>query len=64
MTRRIQVAIAGYGNLGKGVEAAVSAAPDMTLAAIFTRRSPAEVAARTPNVPVLSLDQAKPMKSR
>lgn len=63
MTRRIQVAIAGYGNLGKGVEAAVSAAPDMTLAAIFTRRSPAEVAARTPNVPVLSLDQAKPMKS-
>ncbi|MBQ9058192.1 MAG: diaminopimelate dehydrogenase [Atopobiaceae bacterium] len=36
----MKVAIAGYGNLGRGVEAAVSAAPDMELSAIFTRRAP------------------------
>lgn len=32
----IRVAINGYGNLGRGVEKAVLAAPDMELVAIFT----------------------------
>ena len=36
----IKIAIAGYGNLGKGVEASVSTAPDMELVGIFTRRNP------------------------
>ncbi len=35
----INVGIVGYGNLGRGVEAAISKAEDMTLAGIFTRRS-------------------------
>ena len=33
----IRTAIVGYGNLGKGAEAAVAAAPDMELCAVFTR---------------------------
>lgn len=36
----IKVGIIGYGNLGKGVEKAVSAAADMELVGVFTRRSP------------------------
>ena len=39
----IRIGIAGYGNVGRGVERAVSAAPDMTLAAVFTRRDPASL---------------------
>ena len=39
----MKVAIAGYGNLGRGVEAAVTNAPDMELVGIFSRRDPASV---------------------
>ena len=46
----MRIAIAGYGNLGRGVEAAVTNAPDMELVAIFTRRDPntVHVATETP----------------
>jgi len=37
---KIRIAIAGYGNLGKGVECAIRQNPDMELYGIFTRRSP------------------------
>ncbi len=43
----MRVAIAGYGNLGRGVEAAVTNAPDMNLVGIFTRRNPADVKVTT-----------------
>ena len=36
----IKVAIVGYGNLGKGVEQALSFQDDMTCVGIFTRREP------------------------
>lgn len=36
----IKVGIVGYGNLGKGVEAALLNQPDMELVAVFTRRDP------------------------
>lgn len=39
----MRVAIAGYGNLGRGVEAAVTNADDLDLVAIFTRRDPETV---------------------
>ncbi|MBQ6402257.1 MAG: diaminopimelate dehydrogenase [Firmicutes bacterium] len=39
----MKVGIVGYGNLGRGVEAAVQNAPDMELAAVFTRRDPGAV---------------------
>jgi diaminopimelate dehydrogenase len=40
MSDQIKVGIVGYGNLGKGVEMALKQNPDMSLAAIFTRRKP------------------------
>ena len=39
----MNIAIYGYGNLGRGVEAAVAAAPDAALVGIFTRREPSSV---------------------
>jgi diaminopimelate dehydrogenase len=38
MTDRIRAGIVGYGNIGRGVEAAIGQNPDMELAAVFTRR--------------------------
>ena len=52
----IRIGIVGYGNLAKGVECAIRQNPDMTLAAVFTRRDPASVTIQTPNVPVCKLD--------
>lgn len=40
---KIKIGIVGYGNLGRGVELAVGANPDMELAGVFTRRDPAQV---------------------
>ncbi len=50
----IKVGISGYGNLGRGVEAALTLCPDMELAAVFTRRDPASVTIATPGVPVVA----------
>ena len=36
----MRVGIVGYGNLGKGVEAAVNVAEDMELVCVVTRRNP------------------------
>ena len=49
----MKIAIYGYGNLGKGVECAVTQAPDMELVGIFTRRSPESLHPHS-NVPVYS----------
>ncbi len=40
---KIRIGIAGYGNLGRGVECAILQNPDMELFGIFTRRNPADV---------------------
>ncbi|HHY90547.1 MAG TPA: diaminopimelate dehydrogenase [Clostridiales bacterium] len=40
MDRKIKIGIVGYGNLGKGVKAALTQNPDFELVAIFTRRNP------------------------
>ena len=52
----IRIGIFGYGNLGRGVEAAIRQNPDMTLAAVFTRRSPESLKIKTEGVPVYSAD--------
>lgn len=39
----IRIGIVGYGNLGRGVEAAIARNPDMALAGIYTRRDPAQL---------------------
>ena len=43
----MKIAIYGYGNLGKGVECAVNAAPDAELYGIFTRREPSSLVTLT-----------------
>ena len=43
MQNSIRIGIAGYGNLGRGVETAIHKNPDMQLVGIFTRRSPSSV---------------------
>ncbi|PQZ84597.1 diaminopimelate dehydrogenase [Arthrobacter sp. MYb222] len=40
MTSKIRIGIAGYGNLGRGVQAAIAKNPDMELAGVYTRRDP------------------------
>ena len=49
----IRIGIYGYGNLGRGIENAIRQNPDMTLAAVFTRRDPATLRIGTEGVPVV-----------
>ena len=59
----IRIGILGYGNLGRGVEYAVEANPDMELVAVFTRRDPASVKPRT-QVPVVAASKAAEWKDK
>lgn len=61
---KIRIGIAGYGNLGKGVELAVRQNKDMELAGIFTRRDPENVKLATPGAKAYKLDAAKEMKDQ
>ncbi|TCM59176.1 diaminopimelate dehydrogenase [Acinetobacter calcoaceticus] len=56
MQNLIRIGIAGYGNLGRGVETAVHKNPDMQLVGIFTRRSPDLVKPCFAETQVFSLD--------
>ena len=58
---RIRIGIAGYGNLGKGVELAVAQNDDMELVGVFTRRDPATVSTVT-GVKAYSMNDAMNMK--
>lgn len=60
---KIKIAIAGYGNLGRGVENAVSAAEDCELTALFTRRDPAGITTRT-GIPVYAMEDAVKKKEQ
>ena len=51
----MKIAILGYGNLGKGVEAAIKHNPDAELTAIFTRRDPSAVKPLTAGVNVYNV---------
>ncbi len=52
----MKVGIVGYGNLGRGVEAAVTLAGDMELAGVFTRRDPGSLKIAS-DAPVYGMDQ-------
>ncbi|NYF25111.1 diaminopimelate dehydrogenase [Sporosarcina sp. JAI121] len=52
----IRVGIAGYGNLGRGVESAIGQNQDMELVGVFTRRNPEDVKLLNGNVPVHMMD--------
>ena len=59
MTPIIKVAIVGYGNLGRGAEAAIKQSPDMQLVAVFSRRDPTSVTLIDSSVPVYAMDDIK-----
>ena len=59
----IRIGIYGYGNLGRGVEMAISQNEDMRLVAVFTRRSPENVKINTEGARVLHVDDALNMKA-
>ncbi len=56
MNEKIRVGILGYGNLGRGVDAAMPYNPDMELVGVFTRRPPETVKTLT-DVPVYHADE-------
>lgn len=62
MDKKIRVGIVGYGNLGKGVEAALAQNNDMKLVGVFSRRSPSEVVTANPQTQVYPLDELLGMK--
>ncbi len=47
--KKLTIGIVGYGNLGHGVEAAVTAQPDMELVGIFSRRKDIKTVSSTPS---------------
>lgn len=59
----IRIGIAGYGNLGKGVEQAISKTPDLSLEAILTRRNPADLRAAS-ETPVFAMQEAASLKDK
>ena len=60
----IRIGIFGYGNLGRGVEAAIAQNDDMELVAVFTRRDPKSLKIRTESAQVLSADAVAEMKDK
>ena len=50
----MKIGILGYGNLGRGVEAAIKKNSDAELVAVYTRRDPSTLTIRTEGVPVKS----------
>ena len=59
----MRIAIYGYGNLGRGVEAAVKYSPDAHLVGVFTRRDTKSVVVGS-SVPVYSADSLSEFKDK
>ena len=60
----IKIGIAGYGNLGRGVEASIKNSPDMELIAVFTRRNPKTVSINTDKTKVIPFDRISEWKNK
>ncbi|MGO1354199.1 MAG: diaminopimelate dehydrogenase [Brachybacterium tyrofermentans] len=58
----LRIGIVGYGNLGRGVEIAVSLQEDMELVGVFTRRAPSTVSAVHEQTIVRSMDALETMQ--
>ena len=63
MEHKIKIGIVGYGNLGRGVESAVTRSSDMELIALLTRRDPATVKTAT-GIPTYSMDAASTLRGK
>lgn len=63
MSKKVKIGIIGYGNLGRGVEAAISRTDDLELVAVFSRRDPKTVEILHPEtVQVLHIDEVENFK--
>jgi len=60
----IRIGIYGYGNLGRGVEAAIKQNRDMELVAVFSRRDPGSVKINTDGVKVCHVDEVASFKDK
>ncbi len=60
----MNIGIYGYGNLGRGVEAAVAQNPDMKLVAVFTRRDPKSLKIATQSAAVVHTSQVLAWKDK
>ena len=60
----IRIGILGYGNLARGIEAGITHNNDMELVAVFTRRDPSSLQIKTPNVPVVSVNDILSYKDK
>lgn len=58
-----KIGIAGYGNLGKGVEKAIELNADMELSAVFTRRNPKNIKLRTDSAQVIEYSRIAEYKN-
>ncbi|MCL2595761.1 MAG: diaminopimelate dehydrogenase [Promicromonosporaceae bacterium] len=59
-----RIGIVGYGNLGRGAEAAIRQNADLELAAVFTRRDPNKLVIATDGVPVVHTDDLPAWRDR
>ncbi|MFD1927206.1 diaminopimelate dehydrogenase [Sporosarcina siberiensis] len=64
MSRKIRIGIAGYGNLGRGVEYAIAECSDMDLIGVFTRRNPSDVKVVNEDIPVYAFDELKDFQNK
>lgn len=64
MNQRIRIGITGYGNLGRGVEAAISHNPDMELVAVFSRRDPKGIKLATPEVESVHISEVESYRDK
>ena len=55
---KIRLGIVGYGNVGRGVEYAISQNDDMELVAVFTRRNPDAIKTVNAGVKVFNIEEA------
>ncbi len=53
----MKIAIYGYGNLGRGIEAAARQNDDIELTGVYTRRKPEDIKTRTEGLSVYSADE-------
>jgi len=61
---KIRIGIVGYGNIGRGVELAVSRNPDMELVSVFTRRDPRGLKIAHESASVHGVDEAASLRDR
>lgn len=64
MKNQIKIAIAGYGNLGRGVEQSILKNPDMELVGVFSRRDSKNVKTLLKDTKVFSIDNILEFKNK